>query len=86
MFCNQSFIGGTYILSCQKCFLYKSISRLYTAHNLYYDIHFRIIHNLLIIMNQNLFYRLSREITKIQDIFYVKFLSGTSCNALFVCV
>lgn len=70
MLCNQSLIGSADILSCQKCLLYKSISRLHTAHNLYYNIYFRITDDLFIIMDQNLLYRLSRKITKIQNIFY----------------
>ena len=86
MFGNQCFIGSAYIFSCQKCFLYECKSRFHTAHYFHYDIDFRVIYDLLIIMNQNFLYRLSRKLTKVQNIFYIEFLSGTSCNAFFICV
>ena len=68
---HQLLVGTCYTLTCLKCFLDKCVSRFNTAHHFYNNFHIRIIQNWLIIMHNLLLYRISREISKIQDIFYI---------------
>ena len=74
MFCNQSFIGCCNILSCFQTTFYKCISRLYASHCLNNNVYFCIIYDCLEIMCQNLFYRISRKISEIQNVFYIDYI------------
>ena len=63
MFGYQGLIGCAYTLSCLKSSFYKGISRLDPAHNLNDNIHFWIVYDHFIIMNQNFLNRISRKIS-----------------------
>ena len=86
MFCNKSLVRGTYTLPGLQRTLHKGICRFNASHNLNNDIYLRIIGNDLIIMNQNLLNRISREVSEVQYIFDIDLCAGPFINALMVCV
>ena len=71
MFCYQSFVGCSDVLTCFQTTFYKCICRLYASHCLNNNIYFCIIYDCLKIMCQNLFYRIARKISEIQNVFYI---------------
>ena len=71
MFCYQSFVGCSDVLTCFQTTFYKCICRLYASHCLNNNVYFCIIYDCLKIMCQNLFYRIARKISEIQNVFYI---------------
>ena len=80
----QRFVGCCHALSCFQTAFDKCVSRFQPSHCLNYNFHFRIIDNLLKIMNDQMLCRISWKFSQIQNIFNIDFFPNTFVNTVMV--
>ena len=73
---HQFLVGSRYALTRFQCSGYEGKCRLHASHRLYDDLYFRIFHDCVHIMYENLLHRLSGELSQVQNILYVQFFAA----------
>ena len=84
MLCHQCFVGGHHAFSGHQALLHKSICGFDPAHYLYYDLNGRIFCDHLKIMYDFFLNRISREISQIQNVFYMDLIPGSLIDSFLI--